>query len=214
MKVLIAGTPEDTLNYQNALTKLGAEFDVKLTGIDYDAYDRLLLPGGGDIAPERFGQTDQGSNPADHVLDEQQFAIFDAFCKAGKPVLGICRGEQLINVAMGGDLIQDLPTAENHRKSTKVLDNTHAVRIEKDSLMNRLYGDGCKVNSAHHQGVGKPGKGLKVTMQAADGTVEAVEHESLPVIGVQWHPERTNLEPFCTEKVTDGSLLIRHFLSM
>jgi len=214
MKVLIAGTDKDTKNYQEALTRLGADFDVKLTEIDFDAYDRLILPGGGDIAPERFGQEDQGSRRIDRELDDKQFAAFEAFAKAGKPILGICRGEQIINVVLGGDLIQDLPTAADHARPAEDVDNTHEAVNEKGSLMERLFGERCIVNSAHHQGAGKIGRGLKVTMRAAADVVEAIEHESLPIIGVQWHPERTHMASDAKGKVADGSLLLQYFLNL
>lgn len=213
MRVLIAGIDKDTKNYQAALTALGVPFDVQLENIDFDRYDRLLLPGGGDIAPAFFGQEDEGSKDIDEVLDRQQFAIFDAFFNAGKPILGICRGHQVINVALGGDLIQDLPTAKDHKKPTPAEDNHHAVTAEPGSLLERLYGPEFSVNSAHHQGLGRIGKGLKVTLRAADGVVEAVEHESRPVIGLQWHPERTGFA-FLSDRAVDGQKLLEYFLAM
>lgn len=213
MRVLIAGTDKDTKNYQAALTALGVPFDVLLENIEYDRYDRLLLPGGGDIAPEFFGQKNEGSKEIDEVLDRKQFAIFTAVFNAGKPVLGICRGHQVINVALGGDLIQDLPTAADHKKPTPAEDNHHIAIAEPGSLMERLYGQEFPVNSAHHQGLGRIGRGLKVTMRAADGVVEAIEHESRPVIGLQWHPERTGFA-FLSDRAVDGRKVLEYFLAI
>lgn len=214
MRVLIAGTDKDTPNYQAALTAMGIPFDVKLTDIDFEIYDRLVLPGGGDIDPSYFGQENDGSNRIDKELDEQQFSIFRKFFDAGKPVLGICRGCQIINVALGGDMIQDLPTAEIHKGIPDGgEDFYHKAAAEPGSVLYELYGAEFIINSHHHQGCGKMGSGLRCTMKAPDGAVEAIEHEDRPVIGVQWHPERTGFA-FLRDDVVDGEKVWRYFINM
>ena len=114
------------------------------------------------------------------VVTDDQLAILDKFVKAKKPVLGICRGEQLINVYFGGSLIQHVA---GHAGIY------HDVKNVSGSIMYRLYGKTTKVYSSHHQAVRRLGKGLKITQKANDGTVEAIEHKTLPIFAVQWHPE-------------------------
>ncbi len=208
MNVLIAGIPGQTINYEKALSRCHASFETSLHPADIYSFDRLLLPGGGDIHPSWFGQTDQGSDVWDHELDRAQFSLLHAFVLGGRPVLGICKGMQIINVYFGGSLIQNLPTAERHRCNRE--DQVHPVSTAPGSLLSRLYPASCLVNSAHHQGCGTIGKGLTVSQTAEDGVIEAVEHENGRILGVQWHPERTNLLT-CHAGIADGSLLIQYF---
>lgn len=208
MKILIAGMPEHTRNYAKALSLCHIPFDIRLCPEDLSSYGKLLLPGGGDLHPSWFGQTDQGSDPADRALDRAQLALLDAFFRSGRPILGICRGMQLLNVYFGGDLIQDLPTAGRHR--FQKADQVHPVTCLPGSLLYGFYGSTCRVNSAHHQGCGRIGAGLTVTQTAPDQVVEALEHRTRPVLGVQWHPERTCLLP-PAEHPADGQALIRYF---
>lgn len=213
MRILIAGKDEDTKNYQAALMACGVSFDVRLEDIDYSLYDRLLLPGGGDIAPEFYGQENAGSYRIDRELDEEQFAAFEAFYKAGKPILGICRGCQIINVALGGDMIQDLPTAESHKQLPEKKDNHHTATSVPGSLMERLYGHEFPINSCHHQGCGKIGERLTVSMRSMDGVAEAIEHVSGRIIGTQWHPERTGFA-FLSPEAVDGRKVFDYFLNL
>ncbi|MDE6960168.1 MAG: gamma-glutamyl-gamma-aminobutyrate hydrolase family protein [Lachnospiraceae bacterium] len=209
MNILIAGIPENTKNYECALSRCQVSFCTELCPKSLSSYDKLLLPGGGDMDPSWFGQKNLGSDSFDHALDKAQFALIDAFIRAGKPILGICRGLQLLNVYFGGDLIQDLPTAQRHRRLQE--DQTHPAQCEESSLLARLFGPSCLVNSAHHQGCGRSGRDLKVTQTAEDGVVEALEHLVRPnILGVQWHPERTSLLS-SQESLADGNLLIRYF---
>lgn len=209
MKTLIAGIPADTVNYRAALYACRAPFDVELHPADLSGYDRLLLPGGGDIHPSWFGQTDHGSASVDQELDRAQFRLLDAFARAGKPVLGICRGIQLINVYFGGDMIQDLPTGALHRYHKG--DQYHSALNAPGSLLHGLYGNSCLVNSAHHQGCGRIGSGLTIAQTAPDGVVEGLAHMKKPILGVQWHPERTGFS-FQRPGIADGGILIKYFL--
>ena len=208
MNILIAGIPGQTTNYEKALSRCHVSFATSLCPSDLNSFDRLLLPGGGDIHPSWFGQTDQGSDTPDRELDHAQFSLLHTFVLSERPVLGICKGMQIINVYFGGSLIQNLPTAERHRCTET--DQVHLVNTVSDSLLSRFYQNSCLVNSAHHQGCGTIGKGLTVTQTAEDGVIEAVEHENGRILGVQWHPERTALLS-CHAGIADGSLLIHYF---
>lgn len=208
MKILIAGIPGHADNYEHALSLCHAAFETSLHPADLSACDGLLLPGGGDLHPSWFGQEDQGSLSVDRELDRAQFALLNAFLAAGKPVLGICRGMQLINVCLGGSLIQHLPSADTHCWNGQ--DQIHPADCLPGSLLSRLYGASCLVNSAHHQGAGTVASGLTVTQTAHDGVIEGLEHKNMPVLGVQWHPERTGMSPHRAD-LADGGKLIRYF---
>ena len=145
-----------------------------------DKYDGLLLPGGGDLDPSRYGESNTASRCIDNQLDTKQLKLLAKFVKAKKPVLGICKGIQLINVYFGGSLYQDV---SGH------MGVNHTVTCCKSgSLMEKLYGNSLTAYSSHHQAIKKLGKGLVVT-QKCGNVVEAIEHKTLPIYGVQWHPD-------------------------
>ncbi len=152
------------------------------------SYDGLLLCGGVDIEPHHYGQASNGAETPDPIRDETELALACAYIAYGKPIFGICRGAQLLNVALGGTLWQNLPTAAAHRVGTGY--ETHAVRAEEGSLLWDLYDRDFIINTRHHQGMHQPGGGVRFTAYAPDGVVEGFEHVSLPLFGVQWHPER------------------------
>ncbi|MBR0384939.1 MAG: gamma-glutamyl-gamma-aminobutyrate hydrolase family protein [Erysipelotrichaceae bacterium] len=202
-------------NYEDALQQLGAipcPAD-KLESIE--DYDGLLLPGGGDVDPARYGQQISGSYPdgIDKALDELQFSFLEAFVKAGKPVLGICRGQQLINVYFGGTLIQHLPNAdERHSCPVDGQDYVHDVDAVCDSYLSEIYGRHFSVNSNHHQAIDRLADGFKV--QLVDGEViEAIQHETLPIIAVQFHPERMCFNRK-REDTVDGQYIIATLLKL
>ncbi len=160
-----------------------------------EGYDALLLPGGGDVNPARYGQENRGSIMVMDALDELQFAMLDDFVKCKKPVLGICRGHQVINVYFGGTLIQHLPEAFRHFRELDEPDKVHGCIARKGSWLEKIYGREFFHNSAHHQAVERPGEGLVIDSHCLeDGTVEAMHHCTLPVYSVQWHPERMCLD--------------------
>ena len=202
--------PQAVSNYLDALARLEARGE---TGRDFDPenYDGLLLPGGCDVNPVRYGKNRIPQETVDDDLDALQFDVLSRFLEAGRPVLGICRGHQLLNIAFGGTLVQHLSGAEKHMSLPGGEDNVHTVHIEPASFLSRFCGTDCAVNSSHHQGIGIPGKGFRTVMRSEDGAIEAIEHETLPVWGVQWHPERMCFLHRRSDTV-DGSCVFRFFL--
>ena len=217
-KIMIAAwvTPDDQYeNYINALDKLGAEPFISLELQDLDDADGLLLPGSPqDMNPKLWGAEDICSNDINDQLDEIQWVLLEKAVQQKKPVLGICRGMQFINVYFGGTLIQDLPDAEVHKAGEP--EKYHEVFIAEETALYELYGKRTETNTRHHQGAGEIGRGLKVSgIWLAEGgpVVEAVEHPELPIIGVQWHPERMAL--FGNEQQSqNGEKLLKHWLDL
>jgi len=194
MKILL---PQNRFrNYVFALESLGAE----ITFDENDDCGGLLLPGGGDIHPRLYGEEIDGSKNIDEQRDERETALLAKFVSMKKPVLGICRGVQLINVFFGGSLYQDIQDHTCFEDG----DRLHGSHTDS-AILKSIYSGSFTVNSSHHQAVKKLGNGLRAVQWAEDGTVEAVCHETLPVFGVQWHPERLR-EP------TDGWKLIAWWL--
>lgn len=209
-KILIAGHPEQTKNYEAALTALSADCVTTLNVPTTAPYDGLILPGGGDIDPKLFGQLNHGSRVIDPILDRLQLAVLKAFVLDRKPVLGICKGMQLINIYFGGDIHQNLPSYKMHQYDGQ--DQIHKTSALPGSFLHRLYGQDFTVNSAHHQGVDSPGRGITYVQYCLDGVVEGLTHDYLPIWGVQWHPERMC---FAHKKsnAADGALLFKAFLN-
>lgn len=176
-------------------------------------WDGLILAGGGDMDPAFFGQENRGSREIDRARDRAELALLDAFLGAGKPVLAVCRGIQAVNVWAGGTLIQDLGEELNAFHSWEDGDKVHPIRAVPGTLMHRLYGPLFPVNSAHHQAVGRIGKGLIVSARSESGVVEAMEHESLPLICVQFHPERMT-GAYVRPDTVDGGAIFTHFIEL
>ena len=157
--------------------------------------DGILFTGSNcDIDPASYGQENQGSVECDPALDAMELKLFDAFYQAGKPIFGICRGIQLISVALGGSLVQDIPQEipdlADHDAIYKKEHDCHPVSASEGSLLHRLFGKEFLTNSFHHQSVKDPGRDMRVSAVSTDGVIEAIEHTSRPIFGVQWHPER------------------------
>lgn len=169
-----------------------------------DRVDALLLVGGADVDPARFGEDpDPLLEEISAARDAYEFPLVDAAFDRDLPVLGICRGVQVMNVATGGTLYQDLVDAglADHRRAPGRLDDPtfHEVQVEPGSLLAGITGAPTLVtNSHHHQGVAKVGSGAVVTARASqDGCVEALEWPDLGfALGVQWHPETPRMTPF------------------
>jgi len=160
--------------------------------------DGLVLMGGSDVCPETYGEkTLRPEWNGDRIRDDYEIALLRAFMALQKPVLGVCRGAQLINVGLGGTLFQDLPTqaphALNHRNWEVYEQNCHATSFVPGSGLSRLYPGTtlAKTNSIHHQAVNKLGKDLVVeAWSEPDRIVEAIRYTGPAyVFAVQWHPE-------------------------
>jgi putative glutamine amidotransferase len=153
--------------------------------------DGLCIPGGMDVDPALYHQSNLQSDPIESEIDQLDLDVIYIARELNIPIFGICRGLQIINVACGGSLIQDLPKDRiDHSYSFKnqVKDQGHPVVIEKDSILYSLFGEHIEVNTYHHQGIDRLAEGLKVVARAPDGMIEAIE--ALDLIAVQWHPER------------------------
>ncbi len=188
-----------------------------------DHLDGLLLHGGADVCPRSYGEKPLRPQwEGDEIRDRYEIALVEAFLAAGKPILGICRGAQLLNVALGGTLWQDLPsqvgTSVGHRDQETYDRNRHEIDVVADSGLAAIYGfdgdtaTGIVVNSVHHQAIREPAQGLVVeAVSTVDGVAEAVRLDDPDrwVLGVQWHPEFT--DPGDTE-VLDRRPLMAAFL--
>jgi putative glutamine amidotransferase len=186
-----------------------------------DHLDGLVLQGGADIAPESYGETPlQPEWAGDRVRDRYEIDLFKAFVAAGKPVIGICRGCQLINVALGGTLFQDIPTqvsdAGSHRDDAMYDRALHDVDFVAGTRLAQLYPGTrqAKINSIHHQAVKDLGRDLLVeALGVPDGIVEAIRWRGPSyVFGMQWHPEFLALAEFDKTQL-DGRPILQDFLA-
>jgi len=174
--------------------------------------DGVLLPGGGDVHPLLWGEEpERGLKETFPFLDRFQIALARKALERKMPLLGICKGIQVLNVALGGTLIQDLSScswvALQHTQETAARYASHSVALEEGSLLSGLWGNRVEVNSFHHQAVREPGKGLVITGRSPDGVIEALEMKDVPfVVGVQWHPEEM------VEEHEEMRLLFRRFV--
>lgn len=209
-KVGIAGRKGQTVNYENACIDLGLSPCTSLSLSDLSSCDALILPGGGDITPGFYGQEVHGSRSIDTELDLLQIQALEYFVRSGRPVLGICKGMQLINIYFGGTLTQHIPTCNTHQISEG--DVLHNSFVTRDCALSHLYGKEFMINSNHHQAVEQIGNGLTVVQRSDDDIIEGFVHDTLPIIAVQWHPERL---PFIQTKKASlpGNLLLLAFLS-
>lgn len=165
----------------------------------YDRLDGLLFPGGVDVAPARYGQAPRPElGRVDEALDEAEWVLAQWALSEQLPVLGICRGVQLINAAAGGTLYQDLPTqmpgALQHACSAPEYPREHRAHVVHLAPQSRtaaaMQAVDCMVNSRHHQAIQDVAPGFVVTAWADDGVIEGIEHREAPfIVGVQWHPE-------------------------
>ena len=189
-----------------------------------DELDGLVLAGGADVCPRTYGEEPMSDAwEGDRLRDHYEIDLVNACLQRGLPVLGLCRGIQLLNVALGGTLWQDIatqvPDTLVHRDWHRYDELGHGIRIEPESWVGRVYRGATElfVNSIHHQGLKQVAAGLCETAWAPDGIVEAVEQieDGRFVVGVQWHPEW--LEPERTreggevEGWADGSRIFEAF---
>lgn len=172
--------------------------------------DGLLLPGGGDVHPRHYGVEDIHENSGDfsHERDEMEITLAKFFIELGKPVFGICRGAQVLNVALGGTLYQDigseLDTSIRHEydvsvsKLERYVQDTHEVHLTKDTALRSFFGcEKITTNSLHHQCVKETAPALCVSALGEDGIIEGIESKDMNanwILGVQWHPETITKE--------------------
>ena len=155
--------------------------------------DGIVLSGGADVDPKIHSpEEDPSLSNFEPGRDIHEFEILAGAIENDVPVLGICRGLQVINVHAGGTLFQDIPDHANINKPCD--DRHHKVSFGEDSILSRIYGSEIEVNSLHHQAINKIGKGIKVVGwssggEATEDVIEAIEIENSRIVAVQWHPE-------------------------
>jgi putative glutamine amidotransferase len=201
--VVVGRTPADRYSvhrgYVEALWAVGATAvlvpagpgaDVDRSAELVEAADALLITGGGDVDPARYDQEVAGAYELDPDRDAVEVAMLHAARTTGRPVLGICRGIQLIAAGLGGSLVQDLAAAGHlgHWEEERQYEPVHEVVADVGSLAAAALAGAVTVNSIHHQAVVDPGPDLRATAWSPDGVIEAIEGDG--VLGVQWHPER------------------------
>jgi len=206
MAITIAISPNAKLHdYEEAVRRAGGTPWVLDIGADTAAdvlakADGLLLTGGGDVEPSLYGEEPHPTySAAEPGRDRYELDLLKRALAADMPVFAICRGIQVLNVARGGTLVQDIPaqleTTIDHAVRIPPVAIAHDVWMTQDSLLERLmrdldHGEDCPVNSRHHQAIKDLGEGLVVSGTAPDGIIEAVEDPSRKFcLGVQWHPE-------------------------
>ena len=202
----IAIAPCDRMHdYEEALRRAGGQLRVLDRTVDrpadvIEAADGLVLTGGADVLPSLYGETAHpGFVPSEAGRDEWELELTRLASDADRPLLGICRGLQVLAVARGGTLVQDIPTevgtTVDHAVPEPPVAIAHDVWVADGSLLarvldERLEGDTCPVNSRHHQAPRDPGQGLRVSATAPDGVIEALEDpERRFCLAVGWHPE-------------------------
>ncbi len=198
-------------NYVKALTNAKAEVVIILPESDLsriiEGLDGILIPGGSDIDPSLYHEENTNSIDIDPEIDALDLSVIKVALTHHCEIFGICRGLQIINVALGGSLIQDMPTyltsqidhnfSENHNAPI----HGHLIQVTPDSKLAQCFPHGIEVNSYHHQAIKKLADGLSVSAFSEDGMIEAFEGERL--FAVQWHPERMIENPLFQQLFDD-----------
>lgn len=190
-------------NYTGWLTREGLPYKIldweKNNFEEIEECSSLILTGGADIFPEFYNDWEDGKNREEYIPERDgfEFRLLDHALANNYPILGICRGLQLINCRLNGSLLSDIETirSTNHRKISETEDRMHEVNVNEDSLLFEVTRSSKGiVNSSHHQAIDRLGEGLMISAKADDGIVEAVEwleKDNKPFfLAIQWHPER------------------------
>ena len=230
-RIAIPEIHQDVSNYTNAMYAAGmnpivasvqsahSELSSQKEYMDWkdvrpENFDGLVLPGGGDIDPQIYGEENHGSVSVDPWVDTLQMDLLRSFLRHEKPVFGICRGLQVINVCLGGTLIQDMEDTSVHMCNPRCKDQVHACRALKGSWIEELYGESFSLNSNHHQAIRRLGEGLVCDgFCPLDEVVESFHHVRLPIYRVQWHPERMCLS-YKRSDTVDGISVFRYFCAL
>lgn len=207
-RILISGTTGHMDAYRKAVHDIGLKSEANYAPRgDIQRCAGLILCGGGDLNPHWYGAQAEYSDQIDPAREQSDFYLISQFVAQHKPILGICRGMQVLNVAFGGTLRQDLGSKNRKHQGQGSGDRYHEVVTKEFSLMRRLYGRRTIVNSYHHQAVERVGEDFQITMESEDSVPEALEHDTLPIFAVQWHPERI----VAHERNADGAAIFRVF---
>ena len=186
MKVFLFNRGKNASNYINVLNSLKVNYTLSFNPSKAVEHTHLILCGGGDVHPVFYSQSIKSCSNVNLYRDLSEFWLINYFRARNLPILGICRGMQVINVALGGTLSQSIPDYSAHYRNNS--DLFHVV--ENLDFMKTLYGKTCVVNSAHKQRVLTLGKTLKACSFTDDFTCEAFSSVSEKILGVQFHPER------------------------
>ena len=215
----VTGKPQWALNhsYHERITEAGGIPLMALSPDCVEAYaemaDGLLLSGGRDVDPKLYNQeTKYDSVVTDPKRDELEWALVKAFVERKKPIFGICRGVQTMNAYFGGTLYQDIPTELGGNHSGGV---NHDLKMKEDSILGKLFGESMVINSYHHQVIDEIAPGFAATAWSDAGgheIVEAIEHESEPIWGVQWHPESMSGETTNPAECVDSLPMFKYFV--
>ena len=195
VQLLVGAVIDEATRQGWTVSRLAADQGTDALLARTETADAIVVVGGEDIAPQFYGGTTGYAGESRHLVaaDAAQLALVRRAVARETPLLGICRGLQILNVALGGTLIQHLDdgkTHRNHGAPIRSIMSTHPVELSAGSRAAALLGTPVvDVRSAHHQAVDAVGEGLVVTGRAPDGHIEALEHRTAPVLGVQWHPE-------------------------
>ncbi len=184
-------------DYINAFNETDAQI-ILVYPQDYESLEltlkdchALVIPGGKDVDPYFYNQDNTDSDCEPYEVDQMDINSIEIAMKLKMPILGICRGLQIINVALGGSLKQDIPNHSISSDTNRL--KAHMVHFEKGSSLHEIFGASTEVNSYHHQAIDKLATSLNIVAQSEDGIIEAIEAQN--ILAVQWHPERmTSIE--------------------
>ena len=213
---------KSTNNYIRAIEQFKGAPRILYPGVPKSQFanlDGLLLTGGPDIDPSYYGEEAHETTDINIDRDKLELPLFERAIKDDLPVFGICRGIQIMNVAIGSNLYQDIPSQFADRLTHKILENEddswHNIVIQQGSLLNEITSNRvAEVNSRHHQAIKVIGDGFTVTAQSKDGIIEAIEDRSKRfVLGVQYHPERMFKEPSSKELKEHAARLFEAFIA-